>query len=413
MAQGPIITPAISVNPNSSIPAGSNITIQCNGAIPGDIVLLYKNGKEFLQQQSIGSKADFILANISLTHRGHYFCMMQSNSRMSSHVKISVQDNARTFLSIEPTGSIFLGSNVTLLCHKTKRGETISLFKNGELYDQKTSNGSTVEFQFSKVTPEHEGRYFCREPSRYKISNEIYIWIEEGPIITPAISVNPNSSIPAGSNITIQCYGAIPGDIVLLYKNGKEFLRQQSIGSKADFILANISLTHRGHYFCMMQSNSRMSSHVKISVENNARTFLSIEPTGSIFLGSNVTLLCHKTKRGETISLFKNGELYDQKTSNGSTVEFQFSKVTPEHEGRYFCREPSRYKISNEIYVWIEGGIEEKQRDYSRGNMIRISVAGVILVVLIIVVSEYCYSMKKKKMEEIRCPHENEYKLNF
>ncbi|XP_066461884.1 leukocyte immunoglobulin-like receptor subfamily A member 5, partial [Eleutherodactylus coqui] len=42
-----------------------------------------------------------------------------------------------------------------------------------------------------------------------------------------------------------------------------------------------------------------------------------------------------------------------------------------------------------------KGVDEEKQRDYTRGNTIRISVAGALLVIIIVVISEYCYREKR------------------
>ncbi|XP_066461882.1 leukocyte immunoglobulin-like receptor subfamily A member 5 isoform X2 [Eleutherodactylus coqui] len=47
-----------------------------------------------------------------------------------------------------------------------------------------------------------------------------------------------------------------------------------------------------------------------------------------------------------------------------------------------------------------KGAAEEKQRDYTRGNTIRISVAGALLVMIIVVVSEYCYREKKRTAED-------------
>ncbi|XP_066461883.1 leukocyte immunoglobulin-like receptor subfamily A member 5 [Eleutherodactylus coqui] len=53
-----------------------------------------------------------------------------------------------------------------------------------------------------------------------------------------------------------------------------------------------------------------------------------------------------------------------------------------------------------EITVTDDGAAEEKQRDYTRGNTIRISVAGALLVIIIVVVSEYCYREKKRTADE-------------
>ncbi|XP_066428499.1 osteoclast-associated immunoglobulin-like receptor [Eleutherodactylus coqui] len=141
----------------------------------------------------------------------------------------------------------------------------------------------------------------------------VILYFIQETIIPPSISVKPSSNISAGNNITIQCDGAVSGETFILYKNGREFLRQQSVGSETEFIIVNVSLNHQGNYFCMAQSNSRLSNHVRIAVQ---------------------------------------------------------------------------------------GAAEEKQRDYTRGNTIRISVAGALLVIIIVVVSEYCYREKKRTAED-------------
>ncbi|XP_072012935.1 leukocyte immunoglobulin-like receptor subfamily A member 2 isoform X3 [Engystomops pustulosus] len=245
--------------------------------------------------------------------------------------------------------------------------------------------------------------------------------MEEETILTPSISVKPKSTIPAGSNITIHCDGAKPREMVILYKNGGKFLQQQSDNSTAEFIIVNVSLKHQGSYFCMMHSDSRISNHLKIEVQEQDRIFLSSTPRGSILSGSNVTLQCNGTKREETVSLFKDGELYEQKTSSGSAVEFLFSHVDIHHEGTYYCLSSSS-KRSNTIYIWIQeeefsptesGVTEDKKKDFTRGNIIRICAAVVILVVLIAIVSEYCYSMKEPQVKQNECATKNEYELNF
>ncbi|XP_056398661.1 immunoglobulin alpha Fc receptor isoform X2 [Hyla sarda] len=268
----------------------------------------------------------------------------------------------------------------------------------------------------------------------YTFENTYKIMAQET-IITPLISVKPSSSISVGNNITILCDGAMSEETVILYRNGKEFLRQRSSGSKTEFTIVDVSLKHQGNYFCMMQTNSRISSHARITVIDHVSISLSITPKGSIFLGSNVKLQCNGTKSGETVNLFKNGDLYKQKMAGGSVVEFSLNQVDTKHEGSYFCKMSSSSKISNTIYIWIEESsvtkslgsimsedsqsvlrridvIEEKKRDYTTGNMIRISVAGVLLVLLMIVVSEHFYSRKKLKIQHNRHAASNEYELD-
>ncbi|XP_075183370.1 T-cell-interacting, activating receptor on myeloid cells protein 1-like [Anomaloglossus baeobatrachus] len=321
-------TPSISVQPNSSIPAGSNIIIQCNAAMPGETFILYQNGRELFRKQSIGFKAEFLIVNVSLKHQGNYFCMMHSNSRMSSHVRITVQSTEET-------------------------------------------------------------------------------------ILTPSISVQPNSSIPAGSNVTIQCNAAMPGETFILYQNGRKLFQKQSIGFKAEFLIVNVSLKHQGNYFCMMHSNSRMSNHVRITVQSTVHEsiFLSIIQRGSLFLGSNVTLRCNGTEKGETVDLYKDEEIYEQRESDGSIVDFTYIQINMEHEGIYFCKTSFGPKISNKIDLWIDVSSQQSS-DYTMGNIIRLTIAGVLLLV-IGGFSEYCCRRKNPKMEKNRLTTSNEYEYHF
>ncbi|XP_053545918.1 uncharacterized protein LOC128638079 [Bombina bombina] len=175
----------------------------------------------------------------------------------------------------------------------------------------------------------------------------------------PIISVMP-SKIVAGDNVTIRCEQTMHSQKVLLYKNGKPFLEQQSDGQAVEFHITNIKLKDQTNYFCMRKSDSRLSDSIYIKVQG--------KPQNST---TNNVPLDITTKNEDYIWIFST-TLVDPSSSDPFTVSYY-----PENNGT----------ITQDV-------------DYTTINIIRVTIAAVLFLFIIAVLMEYfCYNKRKKKQK--------------
>uniref|UniRef100_A0A8C5R1Z4 Ig-like domain-containing protein n=1 Tax=Leptobrachium leishanense TaxID=445787 RepID=A0A8C5R1Z4_9ANUR len=228
------------------------------------------------------------------------------------------------------------------------------------------------------------------------------------------IFIKPSNSIVEGANVTIHCQTAKVGEKISLYKNGKKLLETQFGGYNAEFHIYKAVKKDQGNYFCMRQSDSKLSSHIQLTVQVLASDDLTIfiKPSNSIVEGANVTIHCQASKLGEKISLYKNGMKIRETQFDGYNAEFHIYKAVRKDQDNYFCMRQSDSKLSNHIQLTVQdadsaelpvsGDVDyspsEKIRnviDYTTGNIVRMTIATALLVLIIILLVEHFLSEKK------------------
>uniref|UniRef100_A0A8C5R0Q7 Ig-like domain-containing protein n=1 Tax=Leptobrachium leishanense TaxID=445787 RepID=A0A8C5R0Q7_9ANUR len=171
----------IFIKPSNSIVEGANVTIHCQTAKVGEKISLYKNGKKLLETQFGGYNAEFHIYKAVKKDQGNYFCMRQSDSKLSSHIQLTVQVLASDDLTIfiKPSNSIVEGANVTIHCQASKLGEKISLYKNGMKIRETQFDGYNAEFHIYKAVRKDQDNYFCMRQSDSKLSNHIQLTVQD------------------------------------------------------------------------------------------------------------------------------------------------------------------------------------------------------------------------------------------
>ncbi|XP_073880876.1 leukocyte immunoglobulin-like receptor subfamily A member 2 isoform X8 [Macaca fascicularis] len=264
----------------------------------------------------------------------------------------------------------------------------------------------------------------------------------------PSLSVQPGPVVAPGESLTLQCGSDAGYDRFSLYKEGAcDFLQRpgwqpQAGLSQANFLLGPVSRSHGGQYRCYSAHNlssqwSAPSDPLDILIAGQIpdRSFLSVQPGPTVASGENVTLLCQSQGWMHTFLLTKEGaadpplRLKSKRQSHKYQAEFPMSPVTSAHAGTYRCygsrssnphllthpSEPLELVVSAETFSPPQTKSDSKagaadtlglsqnnsdpktashSQDYTVENLIRMGMAGLILVVLGILLFKPQYSQR-------------------
>uniref|UniRef100_G3RD62 Ig-like domain-containing protein n=1 Tax=Gorilla gorilla gorilla TaxID=9595 RepID=G3RD62_GORGO len=350
------------------------------------------------------------------------------------------------------------GGNVTLQCGSQVAFGGFILCKEGEDEHPQCVNSqshtlgwSWAIFSVSPVNPSRRWSYRCyaydsSSPYVWSLPSDLLELLVLGVSKKPSLSVQPGPVVAPGKSLTLQCGSDVGYDRFVLYKEGeRDFLQlpgqQPQAGlSQANFTLGPVSPSHGGQYRCYGAHNlsSKWSApsdplDILIAGQIHAIPSLSVQPGPTVVSGENVTLLCQSQGGMHTFLLTKEGaadvplRLRSKYQSHKYQAEFPVGPVTSAHAGTYRCYgslNSNPYLLthpSEPLELVVSGAAEtlsppqnksdskagavntlspsqnktaSHPQDYTVENLIRMGIAGLILVVLGILLFEAQHSQR-------------------
>ncbi|XP_057352631.1 leukocyte immunoglobulin-like receptor subfamily A member 2 isoform X4 [Manis pentadactyla] len=277
---GTLPKPSIWADPGSMVTKGSPVTIHCQGPLEAANYTLYKevSGSWTVDgERKYRDKADFSIGSTGSSLAGRYQCGYQNGSRKSEHsdtltlVVTGVYDPPS--LSADPSPVVASGGTVSLRCRSEVTGGTFHLLKEGEADSPQnvvplfSAGGWQAHFPVDPVTISHAGTYRCYTSE----TKSPYVWsLPSGPLTLevtgmsekPSLSVQPGPSVSWGETVTLQCLSELWGDSFHLSKEGSpappQHLRGRDTAApfRASFTLNPVTSAHGGTYRCYSSNSS-------------------------------------------------------------------------------------------------------------------------------------------------------------
>uniref|UniRef100_A0A2K6T7V1 Ig-like domain-containing protein n=1 Tax=Saimiri boliviensis boliviensis TaxID=39432 RepID=A0A2K6T7V1_SAIBB len=243
----------------------------------------------------------------------------------------------------------------------------------------------------------------------------------------PTLSAEPGSVITQGSPVTLRCQGNLEAQDYHLYEEKTPaswiMLIPQASRKKGQFPIRSIAGEHTGQYRCQYHGHTRWSEPSDplelVMTGLYRKPTLSALPSPVVTPGGNVTLQCGSQVAFDGFILCKEGEdehppcLNSQPHARWSShAVFSVGPVSPSRRWTYRCYG----YYSQSPYVWsspsdllelrVPGAAEtlnpsqnksdskdaSHPQDYTVGNLIRMGMAGLVLVVLGILLFEAQHS---------------------
>uniref|UniRef100_A0A8C6EL88 Ig-like domain-containing protein n=1 Tax=Microcebus murinus TaxID=30608 RepID=A0A8C6EL88_MICMU len=446
--------PTLWAEPDSVITQGSPVTIWCQGMLGAMVYRLDKEGRSELWDRQTplepGNKAKFNIPSMTELYAGRYRCSYQSPagwSEPSDPLELVVtRFYGKPTLSAVPSPVVTSGGNVTLQCGSLLEFHKFILTKEGEKKFNRTQDSqrtssvwSQALFPVGPVTPSHRWTFTCYGCYR----NNPWVWL--GPsdpleLLVSGVSRKPSllstqgRVLAPGRSLTLQCHSDVGYDRFILSQEGGRVLAQspgwqpQAGLSQADFPLGPVSSSHGGQYRCYGGQNlsSVLSApsdplDILITGQLNERPSLLVQPGPTVASGQDVTLLCQSQSKMDTFLLTKEGaadpplNLRSKDRAGKFQAEFSMSPVTSAHGGTYRCYgslSTSPYLLSlpsDPLELEVSGAAETispsqnkpdptsapHPQDYTVENLVRMGLAGLILVALGILLFEDWHSRRR------------------
>ncbi|XP_054850081.1 leukocyte immunoglobulin-like receptor subfamily A member 3 [Eublepharis macularius] len=259
--------PTISLSPNKGITIGENVTIHCQHDNQDRQFCLQKPGDQLMDEctETKATWGKFLISNVNREHAGRYRCKYNYSHRISDpsepvELLITDPDLPRPNISVIPNRMAFVGSNITIQCSTKGSSKTFYLHKDGGQIEPQLmeSDGETATFSIVNINQSHGGMYKCsyRRPSGSSISSEtseaMDLQVVDPNLPRPAISINPNGSVPLGGQVTILCVAQDGPAKFYLHEAGDPMLNcsMEPKWDKGEFSISNISWEHQGNYSC-------------------------------------------------------------------------------------------------------------------------------------------------------------------
>ncbi|XP_014304919.1 leukocyte immunoglobulin-like receptor subfamily A member 6 [Myotis lucifugus] len=220
---------------------------------------------------------------------------------------------------------------------------------------------------------------------------------QRGDVPKPSIWADPGPIVTNGGSVTIWCLGSLQAGAYVLYKErGSEPLDTripQDSSNKAGFLIEATTQSHAGLYQCAYYSTGDILSErsdpllLVVTGVGDAPS-LSAQPSPVVASGGNVSLSCSSQFTSGPFHLLKEGgadpprhmEAEPRMHARRWQAIFPLVPVSTSHGGTYRCYG------SSTIYpnVWSQPSdpLHIKVTDYTVENLIRMGVAGLVLVVL-------------------------------
>ncbi|XP_070257984.1 leukocyte immunoglobulin-like receptor subfamily A member 5 isoform X2 [Myotis yumanensis] len=221
--------------------------------------------------------------------------------------------------------------------------------------------------------------------------------VQAGDVPKPSIWADPGPIVTNGSPVTIWCQGSLQASAYVLYKErGSEPVDTripQDSSNKASFLIENTTQSHAGLYQCAYYTTGNILSErsdplLLVVTGVYGAPSLSAQPSPVVASGKTVSLSCSSNLTSGLFHLLKEGRADPPRhmEANFRTYDerwraiFPLGPVSTSHGGTYRCYGSS----STYPNLWSQPSapLHIEITDYTVENLIRMGLAGLVLVVL-------------------------------
>nr|XP_055037564.1 titin-like [Misgurnus anguillicaudatus] len=294
----------VRVTPKSPVIIGETVTLKC------EIEDQYSNWTYKWYKDTTGTSVfeGNIYTIISPSDQDKFRCRGErdgrpSSSQYSNHVTLSVKALPRATVSVTPYSPVIIGETVTLKCEIEDRYRSLNWrylwYKNTTSvlnFENYTVKGDSITI--IGVTESDQDKFRCSavihgRPKTSLSSSAVHLTVKERP--TPQVSVWPGEDVYRGTTVNLTCVINIGGVSSWQYSWYKDSIIQQNKLQR--YTIRYVTESDTGNYSCRGHDinglrYSHISDAVTLTVSENLKPVVSVDPDKQLFRGETVTLRC-------------------------------------------------------------------------------------------------------------------------
>ncbi|XP_071461011.1 platelet glycoprotein VI [Marmota flaviventris] len=273
-----------------------------------------------------------------------------------------------------PSSLVPLERSVTLWCQGPPG---VDLYRLEKLGSKKYEDQNFLSISAMKTS--HAGRYRCsyQNGSQWSLPSDHLELVATGVFDKPSLTAHPSPVVPPGGDVTLKCQSQYGFDQFALYKEGDAGLyKRLEERYLADFPMASVTTAHSGTYRCYSFSN--------------VSPYLWSSPSNPMVL----------TVTGPSVT-----------PSQPPTEAASSATESPEASRRLITSPRNRASttaMSRNVPVSPEGSgapVGLARQDHTQGNLLRICLGAVVLILLLGVVAEDWHSQRRARRPRVQPVH--------
>ncbi|XP_068953356.1 leukocyte immunoglobulin-like receptor subfamily A member 5 isoform X2 [Petaurus breviceps papuanus] len=216
----------------------------------------------------------------------------------------------------------------------------------------------------------------------------------------PSLWIEPGPLIPYGNPVTLWCRGPPGAHSYYLKKEGSsEPKSMHRTKSEAKFPISSVTEDTAGSYYCFYHNGlhwSEGSEFLQLVVTGlYSKPSLSALPSPKLASRQKVTLCCQSEYRFDSFILIKEeGASTPQHWRSGGQADFPVPAETAAYRCYSFhSQQPLLWTAPSDL---LELKVTAPQ-DYTTGNLIRLCLAGLLLLILGVLLAEAWYSRRRHR----------------
>ncbi|XP_036599519.1 leukocyte immunoglobulin-like receptor subfamily A member 6 [Trichosurus vulpecula] len=222
----------------------------------------------------------------------------------------------------------------------------------------------------------------------------------------PSLSAMPSAVVASGHSVTLQCQSQQWYGMYALYKDGEEISRDltqaRGRGSQANFLIPAVNSTHEGTYRCYSFHSYhpyKWSAPSDPLVLRVTGTFSPSPESGKTQFGESLEDSQQRQEGGRDWMLSPIQGPFVSHHSSCSTLLFSFSQLWA------FAQAFPQHKLGPAFTLGGSLRIScPAPQDYTVGNLIRLSLAGLVLLLLGVLLAEAWHSQRGPLSRSSRNP---------
>ncbi|KAM3923333.1 uncharacterized protein RB166_012399 isoform 2-T2 [Leptodactylus fuscus] len=303
----------------------------------------------------------------------------------------------------DPYDVYMIGSTVYLNCTNSLNAKKFYWIKNGNKETIKEQTNHI--FAITNLNTTDSGYYTCQyfsnsEYSEHSESMYLYVRDQYPP---PTITVEPKAIVQPGEDITIICNSLYPDVAFTLYKG--RVVVEETENNPLTYVIHNTHKEHAGRYSCRyskLQMQSSFSYTLMIDVKALPRPEIAWE----VYQEGKMKISCIAPEQSKRMWFQLFNESKDVIDEIKAVKENQVDFEVPHRKQpllKYYCmyriRMGNMFADSIVSDAAIIGEESFTPQDYLLGNIIRLFLSAIILIILmIIVVKHFRRSQRHKRL---------------